>query len=137
MSRAYISSELRQFVGERAAHKCEYCLINQQETFIPHQPDHIIAEQHGGQTNADILALAGVDCNRFKGPNIASIDPIFHQLTPLFNPRLHQCADHFALDDAYIRPISPMGRVTTALLRLNDGRRLQIRELLIADGRYP
>jgi 5-methylcytosine-specific restriction endonuclease McrA len=69
MSRAYISSELRQFVSERANLKCEYCLISQQETFIPHQPDHIIAEQHGGQTNGDNLALACVDCNRFKGPN--------------------------------------------------------------------
>jgi len=50
---------------------------------LPHQPDHIIARQHGGQTTADNLAFACIHCNRHKGPNIASIDPIYGDLKKL------------------------------------------------------
>jgi 5-methylcytosine-specific restriction endonuclease McrA len=41
---------------------------------VAHHIDHIIAEQHGGATIADNLALACLHCHRPKGPNIASID---------------------------------------------------------------
>jgi 5-methylcytosine-specific restriction endonuclease McrA len=39
------------------------------------QIDHIIARQHGSRTELDNLALACVHCNRFKGPNVAGLDP--------------------------------------------------------------
>ena len=137
MSRTYIPSPLRQLVAERANGRCEYCLVREEDVLLPHQPDHIIATQHGGKTEADNLAFACVHCNRHKGPNIASIDPLSGELVPLFNPRLHVWTDHFALEGAYIQPRTPIGRATVRLLKLNDLRRVQIREALIELGRYP
>ena len=87
MSGSHIPAALRRLVWERANGRCEYCLVHDDDVLLAHQPDHIIAEQHGGPTAAENLALACVHCNRRKGPNIASIDPDSGQLTPLFNPR--------------------------------------------------
>ncbi len=109
----------------------------QDVVFAPHQPDHIVAEQHGGRTKADNLALACLHCNRHKGPNIASIDPTTKQLTQLFNPRIHAWDEHFVLDGAYIRPLTGVGRVTIQVLALNAPERLGVRQALIEEGRYP
>jgi hypothetical protein len=137
MSQGYISAALRQAIIERADGCCEYCLVRTKEVLLPHQPDHIIAEQHGGETTFDNLALACIHCNRNKGPNIASLDSETGQLTPLFNPRRDIWGEHFALDKAYIRPLTPVGRVTVRLLKLNDPERIRVRQALIAAGRYP
>jgi 5-methylcytosine-specific restriction endonuclease McrA len=66
-----ISPKLRRDVRERADGCCEYCLLPEDQAFFPHEPDHIIAAKHGGETNAEDLALACFDCNRFKGSDIA------------------------------------------------------------------
>lgn len=52
MSAATISAALRRAVAERAYHCCEYCGISDEATLAPHEPDHIIGEQHGGETIA-------------------------------------------------------------------------------------
>jgi 5-methylcytosine-specific restriction endonuclease McrA len=67
VSTARISPALRSEVRERAKGCCEYCLLPEEHAFFPHEPDHIIANKHGGQSSADNLALACFDCNRFKG----------------------------------------------------------------------
>ena len=137
MSLGYVSAALRQAVIERAESRCEYCLIRTTEVLLPHQPDHIIAEQHGDETTFDNLALACIHCNRHKGPNIASLDGETGLLTPLFNPRQAIWIEHFTLDEAYIRPLTAIGRVTVRLLKLNDSERIRARQALIAAGRYP
>ena len=137
MSSQRISATLRQLVRERAADRCEYCLVRDEDVLLPHQPDHIIAEQHGGETAAENLALACIHCNRHKGPNIASIDPTSGQLTPLFNPRTQSWAVHFRLDGAYILPQTAIGRVTVRLLELNHPDRVRVRQALIRAGTYP
>ena len=75
-------------VRERAAGRCEYCLLASGLYPGPFQVDHIIAKQHGGTDTVDNLALACMHCNRYKGPNIAGIDSETGVLTPLFNPRI-------------------------------------------------
>ncbi|MCD6344282.1 MAG: HNH endonuclease [Anaerolineae bacterium] len=137
MSGTHILPALRRQVRERAAGRCEYCHVHDSDVLLSHQPDHIIAEQHGGKTTASNLALACVHCNRHKGPNIASLDPVSGQLTPLFNPRTQVWEDHFALDGAYILPLTAVGRVTVRLLDLNSPGRLQVRQALIETGSYP
>jgi len=57
-------------------------------------------------------------------------------LVPLFNPRSQAWADHFLLDGAVIRPLTPEARVTERLLRLNDEDRVIERQRLLAAGRY-
>jgi hypothetical protein len=60
MSQTYVPAELRRLVRARAHDRCEYCLIPELATFAAHEVDHIIAEKHGGQTNADSAALSCV-----------------------------------------------------------------------------
>lgn len=84
-----IPEQLREFVIERANYHCEYCQLHQDdEPIYPHEIDHVIAEKHAGPTTAGNLALACFYCNRFKGTDIASIDPLTGAIVPLFNPRI-------------------------------------------------
>ena len=77
MNRVRIAAALRRQVRERANGHCEYCLIAESQAFFPHEPDHIIAQKHGGQTVLNNLALACFDCNRFKGLDICFRRPRF------------------------------------------------------------
>ncbi len=136
MTGTYLPPALRQLVRARATGRCEYCRVREVDVLLPHQPDHIIAEQHGGESTADNLALACIHCNRHKGANIASLDPVTGQLAPLFNPRTQAWSDHFILTGVQIIPLTPIGRVTVRLLRLNDPQRLRVRQALVEAGTY-
>lgn len=57
------------------------------DAFFPHEPAHIIAVKHGGETSEENLALSCFVCYRFKGSDVSSIDPVSGQLVPVFNPR--------------------------------------------------
>ena len=137
MSPARISSELRSEVRERADGCCEYCLLPEAQAFFPHEPDHIIAAKHGGETTAENLALACFDCNRFKGSDIASIDPDSGELAPLFNPRTQGWDEHFSIHNGLINPLTAVGRVTESVLKLNLQSRVEVRKILENIGRYP
>jgi hypothetical protein len=134
----YISTNLRQGVIERAGERCEYCLLHQSDAALfGHEVDHIIPEKHQGQTVEGNLALACFECNRYKGSDVASIDPHTGEVTPLFNPRLQSWAEHFGFEGPMIVPLTAVGRVTVNLLRLNAEQRLRRREGLISLSRYP
>ncbi|HEY6331620.1 MAG TPA: HNH endonuclease signature motif containing protein [Blastocatellia bacterium] len=137
MSPAYISASIRRLVRERAGGRCEYCLLPEETAFFAHEPDHIVAQKHGGGTVEDNLAYSCFDCNRFKGSDIASLDPIDGQMVALFNPRSDQWRDHFLVREGEIVPLTPVGRVTVRLLKLNLPERLEVRRALGAFGRYP
>ena len=107
-----IEAALREFVRSRAAGFCEYCRISERFTLAEHEIDHVIAAKHSGQTVAGNLALCCVICNRFKGSDIASIDPETGELTALFHPRLDRWEDHFKLRDGEILTLTAPGRVT-------------------------
>jgi hypothetical protein len=74
--RSEIPDNLRHLIVERAGNRCEYCLLPQWAAWHTHEPDHIIATQHGGETEENNLALACKRCNRNKGPNIGSLVPV-------------------------------------------------------------
>ncbi len=74
-------------VWRRAGDRCEYCRIPKFALPLPFQIDHIIAEKHGGETVEENLALACPHCNRFKGPNIAGVDPDTGETVRLFRKR--------------------------------------------------
>jgi 5-methylcytosine-specific restriction endonuclease McrA len=114
------SAALRCAVADRAYHCCKYCGITDEATLVPHEPDHIVGEQHGGETMLANLAYACFRCNRYKGPNIATRDPQTGSLAPLFNPRTERWSTHFHLDGAAIIPLTPVGpgeRITPSLQR--------------------
>ena len=132
-----IPDELRSAVAQRADGRCEYCLIHEQDTGFPHQIDHIVSRKHGGLSTFENLAFACVLCNRYKGADVASIDPPTGEIVRLFNPRQDRWIDHFRLDDATIEPLSAIGGVTASLLRLNATERMAERLLLQELGTYP
>jgi hypothetical protein len=134
MSQTYVSAALRQLVRERAEDRCEYCLIPEAVTFAPHWIDHIVAEKHGGKTEAENLANSCVLCNQHKGSDLSSVDPQTGEIVVLFNPRRDCWADHFRLVGTRIEPLTPTGRVTERLLQFNHPDRLEERRLLIAAG---
>ena len=133
----YIPEILHRQVVERAGERCEYCLIHQQDSLYAHEVDHIIPVKHRGETNADNLCLACLECNRHKGSDFASFDPETGQIIPLFNPRRQLWNDHFRLDGARIIPLSSVGRVTVFVLKLNDEIRVRARRALLQARRYP
>jgi hypothetical protein len=67
---------------------------------------------------------------------VGSFDPLTGALVPLFNPRKQKWEDHFKWGGAMIQALSPEGRVTVKLLRLNDADRVSERQRLMAVGLF-
>jgi HNH endonuclease len=132
-----IPASLRYLVFERARQWCEYYLMHQDVSIYSHGVDHIIALKHGGQTQADNLAAVCVPCNRSKGSELTTFDPLSNALVPLFNPRQMCWREHFILEGAIIVGLTPIGRATVVLLKLNAPTRLLYRQALIVQGQYP
>ncbi len=130
----YISVALRQLVYARANEYCEYCLIPEAFTLAPHEIDHIIAEKHGGQTVEENLALSCSLCNKYKGSDIASVDPDSQSIVRLYHPRQDKWSNHFFIQSGAIIGLTSVGSVTARLLRLNRRDRIQERQLLLTAG---
>jgi hypothetical protein len=128
---------LVQLVWRRAQRCCEYCRMPQDYDALGFEIDHIIARKHGGPTVARNLALSCFWCNSFKGSDLAGLDPRTRKLTPLFHPRRHKWSRHFRWDGPILRGRTPIGRVTIAVLNINDLFRIELRAGLIAEGRFP
>jgi hypothetical protein len=92
--------------------------------------------KHSGSSEADNLAYACALCNRSKGSDIGSISPT-GEFTRFFNPRTGRWAEHFLLEQAAIRPLTPVGEVTARILGFNDSARLHEREEMIRFRKYP
>ncbi len=131
-----MTEQLRERIRQRAKERCEYCLYPQSEAAISHQIDHVRAKQHGGTDNEDNLCLCCATCNRYKGPNLSSIDPSAQELSPLFNPREQVWQEHFQLEAERIVGVTAEGRATVFLLQFNREERLLERRLLIALGYF-
>jgi hypothetical protein len=136
MAKRRIPETLRHQVRERAQGRCEYCLLDENVTVFRFEPDHIIAEKHRGITSLDNLAWSCPLCNRYKGSDISSVDPLTLVTVPLFHPRKQQWRRHFRLNGPLIEPLTASGRATEALLQLNHKRRVVQRSALIAAGHY-
>jgi hypothetical protein len=133
----YISASLRQLVTQRASGVCEYCRIHQTFSIYSHEVDHVIALKHGGQTNPENLVLACLPCNRHKGSDLTSLDPLTGEITPLFNPRTQIWSEHFLLNGGFLQGLTATGRTTLFLLKINEASRLQLRQALATQGLYP
>ena len=78
-----------------------------------------------------------MECNLRKGSDLTAIDPVEGVLAPLFNPRVQRWSEHFTVANASLVGTTPTGRVTVALLRMNDPARFLERQRLILADRYP
>ena len=107
--------------GRRLADdRCDYCRIPRRFDPLPFQLDHIIAEQHGGETILENLAWSCLHDNKHKGPNIAGIDPVTNRLVALFHPRRQRWERHFAWNGAILVGRTRIARATIRVLAIND-----------------
>ena len=133
-----VSAEARELVERRAQSGCEYCLLPQSASILPHQVDHIIGRQHRGSDEAENLCLSCIRCNSKKGPNIASVDPQTGHVVALFHPRQQVWSEHFVVaTNGTIKGLTPEGRASVELLEMNDVDRVRLRLELIRRGQYP
>jgi hypothetical protein len=115
-----IDAATRRRVRARASDRCEYCGMAQvHDPFFTFHIEHIIPRQHGGGDDLSNLALACVQCNSHKGPNLAGIDPETGEITPLFDPRKQNWEEHFERREAWIIGRTPTGRTTVRVLAMN------------------
>ncbi len=115
-------------VRERAGNACEYCHLHQDNSPLAVlHIEHIIPKIHGGTDDLDNLALACIDCNLHKGPNLTGIDPRTGAVTKLFHPRLHAWDDLFAWDGIYLVSNTPVDRTTIRVLNMNSENQLALR----------
>jgi len=134
---ARVPSSLRDEVRHRANDRCEYCQMPQTFYRSSFQPDHIIAEMHGGQTTASNLCWTCFHCNLHKGPNLSGIDPKNRKKAWLFNPRRMKWSRHFRWDGPILVGRTPVGRATIVVLSINDEDYVQTRAALISEGVFP
>jgi hypothetical protein len=100
-------------VRKRAGHRCEYCQLRQDDSPLATlHVEHILPRVHGGSDDLGNLALACIDCNLHKGPNLTGIDPETERVTPLFHPRHDRWEDHLQWRGIYVRGIGDL-RATT------------------------
>jgi 5-methylcytosine-specific restriction endonuclease McrA len=115
-------------VRERAGNACEYCRHHQDDSPLAVlHIEHIIPKIHGGNDELDNLALACIDCNLHKGPNLTGIDPETGEVTELFHPRRQAWDDHFAWDGIHLTSNTQIGRTTIRVLNINSEDQLALR----------
>jgi len=125
-----IGEELRTEVARRAGRRCEYCGIHEDDAGFALQVDHILSRKHGGTSALDNLAYACVLCNRYKGADVASIDPRSGEAVRLFHPRRDRWDDHFRFASETVEALSLEGLATVRLLRLNARERIAERSAI-------
>ena len=123
-----MSPATRARVRKRAGNRCEYCQLRQEDSPLAMlHVEHIVPRMHGSSDHLDNLALACIDCNLHKGPNLTGIDPETQQVTELFHPRRHRWEDHFQLRGIYLTGQTAIGRTTVRVLQMNSEDQLALR----------
>jgi hypothetical protein len=135
-TRRSIPRRVRQLTGERAHHRCEYCLAPEKYSLDSFTIDHIVPPSLGGDDSLSNLAFACHNCNNRKQDDISAVDAESGHAAPFYHPRRDQWEEHFRWSDDLLTlvPVSPTGRVTVVRLRLNRPGAVNIRAALVALG---
>lgn len=139
MSKQYISPEVRMRVAKTAKFRCGYCLTSQHIVGRLLEIDHIIPESRGGTANEENLWLACPLCNGAKSDHIEGPDFKTGQNAPLFNPRIDRWKMHFRWveDGTRIEGLTPKGRATVDLLKMNHSDSVEVRRRWVSVGWHP
>jgi hypothetical protein len=90
--------------------------------------EHVVpASKHGSSRLAN-LAWCCPSCNLHKSDRTDAIDPADGARVALFNPRRMEWQDHFRWESRHMAGLTPTGRATVLAFRLNDPRRLLVRQ---------
>ena len=139
MSQLSIPEDLRSLVAQLADYRCEYCQTPMWLTGIAHEIDHIIPRAESGPTTADNLCLACSSCNGYKHTKTHGLDPETNQETALFHPRQQDWLQHFTWDEdgTHLVGLTPQGRATVEVLRLNHSLIVTARAIWVSAGYHP
>ena len=130
-----MNAALRAFIRERAGRRCEYCRLHEDDAdFLSFHVDHVVAKQHGGSDDPDILCFACSECNWAKGPNLAGL--VDGKLYTLFNPRRQIRKRHFFWNQTTWVGKTFAGKVIVQVLKINQPSRVMLRESLLFEGRF-
>jgi hypothetical protein len=123
-----IARTIRAFVQARARGYCEYCGLPQDLTpLVAFHVEHVVPRKHGGGDEPENLALSCFHCNLHKGSNLTGIDPVTGAVVPLFDPRRQTWVEHLAFEDAVVVGLTPVGRATVHVMRMNAPSRTELR----------
>ena len=139
MSKTYIPIAIQRAVLELSRDYCEYCVVPSNFSTDYFHYEHIIALALNAPTELGNIARSCGICNNNKRDKIEHIDPLTQEIVRLFHPRQDVWTDHFqrSNDDLYIVGITPIGRATIDLLKLNRTNALNLRKLLKLGGLHP
>jgi len=107
--------QLRQLAGDR----CDYCRLPTAYDPLPFQVDHIIAQQHGGETVIENLTWSCLHCHKHKGSNISGLDPFSGHLVRRFHQRPQRWYSHVAWDGLILLGRTRSARATIRVLAIN------------------
>ena len=132
-----IPVSMRREVGRQAAGRCEYCGLSQAGQEAAFHVDHIHPIAEGGATILKNLALACVSCSLRKGARRLARDPLTARDVSIFHPRRQDWREHFCWKGNRVLGLTPTGRATVSLLKLNRGLAIAIRAEERIHGRPP
>jgi HNH endonuclease len=133
-----MANALRKLVRERAGERCEYChLPDEFASLARFHVEHVIARKHGGADAPSNRCWSCHRCNLCKSSNLTGIDGSTGRLATLFHPRRQQWNRHFRWSGPSLNGLTATGRATIAVLDINNPRRLELRQHLIAAGVFP
>ena len=119
---------VRALVRTRAADRCEYCQLHQDDSPLASlHIEHIRPRKHGGSDEDPNLCLACIDCNLRKGSNLTGIDPETDAVTSLFHPRQQLWDEHFIREGFEVAGKTDIGRTTVRVLCMNSEERIELR----------
>jgi 5-methylcytosine-specific restriction endonuclease McrA len=132
-----MDASTRRQVRKRAGDRCEYCRLPQSAApFLTFHVEHIQASQHIEDDSLSNLCLACPHCNLHKGPNLTTLESVTRELIPLFHPREQEWDEHFRFASARIEGLTPTGKATARLLKMNDDDQTEIRAALMTRGEF-
>jgi len=139
MSEKRVTLRQKQIIAERANYCCEYCLTQSDYGVDPFAVEHIQPIAGGGKTALDNLALACQSCNNHKFTKTVALDSGTDTIVPLYNPRQDRWDDHseWSADFLTIIGLTPTGRATIELLRVNRTEVVNLRRVLRLVGEHP
>lgn len=126
-----IPKKRRAKVASRALHRCEYCHSSAALALGHFHTEHILPRKYGGSDDEDNLAYACPLCNENKLTTTEGRDSATGRIVRLFNPRTDDWNSHFiwSADGIDLIGLTPIGRITVAVLKINDAKRRYLRRL--------
>jgi 5-methylcytosine-specific restriction endonuclease McrA len=139
MPRRKISRSKRLSIAQRAGFHCEYCKTPEDFSTEVFNIEHVIPLVHGGTDADDNLAYSCGGCNGNKHFHVVWTDPQTEELAPLFHPRKGTWKEHFSWNEdlTLLIGLTPEGRATLNLLRMNRTGLVNLRKALLSYGIHP